>query len=67
MFLGTSEILLKYGPVDLLVITKMLQKIQENYGIVLDNYYLCEYGTQNVLEKWKHETPSYRLFRVSIF
>ena len=46
MILGTSKIWSKYGPVDLLTITKMLQNIQEKYGTVLDKYYLCQSGTQ---------------------
>ena len=30
------------------MITKMLQKIQENYGTILGKYYLCQYGTQEI-------------------
>ena len=38
----------KSGPVDLLTITKIAKKIQENYGIILETYYLCQYGTQQI-------------------
>ena len=37
MISGTSKIWLKSGPVALLIITNMLQKIQANYGIILEN------------------------------
>ena len=37
MILGTSKILSKSGPGDLRIITKMLQRIQEKYGIILEN------------------------------
>ena len=50
MISGTSNILLKSGPGDLLTITKMLQKIQEKYGIILEKYYLCQYGTHKILK-----------------
>ena len=54
MICETSICLSKYGPVDLLTITEMPQNIQEKYGIILDKYYLCQYGTQeisNIFEK----------------
>ena len=46
MIPGTSKILSKSGPVDLLTITKMLQTIQENYGIILGTSYFVNFGTQ---------------------
>ena len=48
MIWGTSTILSKYGPVDLLIITEMLQKIQEYYGSILVKYYVCQSGTQQI-------------------
>ena len=39
MIWGTSKIWSKSGPVDLLTITKMAQRIQGNYGIILKTYY----------------------------
>ena len=47
MILGTSICLSKSGPGDLPIIFKMLHKIQEKYGIILEKYYLCQSGTQN--------------------
>ena len=44
MISGTSKIWSKSGPVDLLIITKMLQKIQENYGIILENIMFVNLG-----------------------
>ena len=35
MILGTSKMLSKYGPVDLPIITEILQKIQESMGTSL--------------------------------
>ena len=46
MILGTSKMLSKSGPAALRSITKMFQNIQENYGIILEKYYLCQDGTQ---------------------
>ena len=46
MISGTSKIWSKSGPVDLLTITKMLQRIQEKYGIILEQYYICQSGTK---------------------
>ena len=46
MIPGTSKKLSTSGPVALVTITKMAQTIQEKYGIVLEKYYLCQYGTQ---------------------
>ena len=47
MILGTSKILSKSGPVDLLTITNMLQKIQEKYGIILENIIYANLGLKN--------------------
>ena len=38
MIAGTSKMLSKSGPVDLLTIAKTLQTIQEKYGNILDKY-----------------------------
>ena len=46
MILGTSKTWSKSGPADLLTITRIAQRIQEKYGIILEPYYLCQYGTQ---------------------
>ena len=47
MILGTSKILSKSGPGTLRIITKMLQKIQENYGIIMENIIFVNMGHQN--------------------
>ena len=39
MISGTSNIWSTSGPVDLLIITKMAQTIQDKYGIILKPYY----------------------------
>ena len=44
MISGTSKILSKSGPVALLTITKTLQRIQENYGIILANFIYVNMG-----------------------
>ena len=44
MIPGTSKIWSKSGPVTLLTIAKMLQKIQET----MDTYYFCQFGTHNI-------------------
>mgnify|MGYP000545237356 CR=1 FL=1 len=48
MISGTQKIWSKSGPVDLITITKMLQNIQENYGIILEKYYVCQSGTSHI-------------------
>ena len=63
MIPGTSKILLKSGPVYLLAITKMLQNIQENDGIILEKYYLCQYGTQKVENVRGNVGPRYHVLR----
>ena len=45
MISGTSKILSKAGPVDLLTITKMLRKYKKCYGNILETDCLCKYGT----------------------
>ena len=59
MIPGTSKMLSKYGPGDLLTITKMAQKIQENYGIILETYYVCQSGTHKILDLFEHVCPMY--------
>ena len=51
MISGTSKVLSKSGPVDLLKITKMLHKTQENYGTILGKYCFCRYGTHKISNK----------------
>ena len=46
IILGTSGIWSKSGPVALLMITNMLQNIQENMETSWKKHYLCEYGTR---------------------
>ena len=46
MISGTSRILSKYGPVALLIITKMLQRVQEKSWNILEKCYLCQDGIQ---------------------
>ena len=48
MILGTSKILTKSGSADLLTITNMLQRIQENMETSWQKYDLCQYGTQEI-------------------
>ena len=67
MILGTSKFLSKSGPADLLIITKRLQRIQENYGIILDKYYFCQYGTQNKLKVCMSYVPCVSIFRFPDF
>ena len=67
MISGTSEIWSKSGPVALLTITKMVQRIQEKYRIVLETYYLCQYGTQTNLSFFENVCPRYHIFVVFRF
>ena len=63
MIRGTSKIWSKTGPVDLLIITEMLQRIQEKYGISLVKYYLCQYGTQEKRLFEEKICHRYQMFR----
>ena len=63
MILGTSIFLSKSGPGDLRIITKMLQKLQEKYGIILDKYYFCQSGTSKNWKNWNLYVPGTRFFR----
>ena len=62
MIPGTSKILSKSGPGDLRIITKMLQKIQEKYGIILGTYYFVNMGHQIVRKFSKSVCPRYQMF-----
>ena len=62
MISGASKILSKDGPVALLSITKMLHKIQENYGLTLATYYLCQYGIQKIETFRNNVCPRYPIF-----
>ena len=70
MIPGTSKILSKSGPGDLLIITKMLQKIQEKYGIILEKYYFVNMGLKN-FENFRNlyvlGTICFRFFRLFRF
>ena len=60
MIPGTLNFLSKSGTVALRIITKMLQKIQENYGLILEKYYLCQSWTHKISKHsqvWTHQTP----------
>ena len=46
MISGTYDFLSKSGPVDLLIITKLLQRNKKVDGTILEKYDLCQYGTQ---------------------
>ena len=55
----------KYGPSGPVFITRILKKIQENYGNILEQYYLCKYGNHKCWKKmnnWK----SYVLFFLNV-
>ena len=67
MIPGTSNILSKSGPGDLRIITKMLQNIQENYGIILEKYYFCQYGTQKIENAQEHVCPMYHMLSVIVY
>ena len=52
MLLGTLKIVSKSGPVEFLIITNMVQNIQEQLWNHPGKYYLCKYGTQT---NWKNK------------
>ena len=56
MISGTSKISSKSGPVDFLIITKMLQKIRDKSGNILETYYL-----------WKSETHFFEFFGSTVY
>ena len=58
MISGTSKTWSKSGPVALLIITKMLQPIQENYGIILENIMYANMGLKQI-ESSKSVCPRY--------
>ena len=66
MIWGTSEILSKSGPADLPIITKRLQKIQENMGaslqniVISDNLKILKFS---IFERYRHHVfICFRLF-----
>ena len=63
MISGTANIWSKSGPVNLLTITKMLQKIQEKYGVILEKYYLCQYWTQQDATNRESVCHRYHIFQ----
>ena len=65
MISRTSKIWSKSGPVTLPIITTMLQRIQEKYGIILEKYYVCQSGTQDFVHiSEKMYVLGTRVFRV---
>ena len=64
MILGTSKTWSKSGPGALRIITKMLQKIQKKYGIILDKYYCCQSGTQTNRKFSKSVCPRYQIVSI---
>ena len=56
MISGTSKIWSKSGPVDLLIITEMLQEIQENYGGILKSI-IFTYMDFKKCQIWKRRAP----------
>ena len=59
---GTSNIWSKSGPVYLLIITKMLQRIQETLWNHPEKYYLCQYGLKQFRTYSKNVCPTYNIF-----
>ena len=64
MISGTSKIWSKSGPGDLLIITKMLQKIQEKLWNHLGKYYCCQSGTSKIRQFSESVCPGYQIFFV---
>ena len=50
----TSKICSKSGPGVLLIITKMAQRIQENYGVIFKKYYFLIYEYMEISKKSKN-------------
>ena len=61
MILGTSKIWSKSGPVDLLIITNMLQKIQENMGNSWKHIIFVNMGLKKYL-RFENVCPRYHVF-----
>ena len=61
MISATSKIWSKPGPVDLLTITKMAQKMEEKYGIILAKYDLCQCETQEIENLRGNVCPRYQI------
>ena len=73
MISGTSKMLLKCGPVDLPIITNILQQIQEKYGNIFKTHYFHIWESGNskqfvFLERyWHHCFCVVSLFRCFVF
>ena len=65
MIYGTSEILSKHGPVDLPTITKMLQRMQETDGDILENIIFGNMGL--IFKCSKHVACAMFCLRVVFF
>ena len=53
MISGTSKICSKFGPVDLLSITKRLQRIQDKLWNHPGKYDICQSGTQQISKSFE--------------
>ena len=62
MIFGTSICLSKSGPVDLLTITKMLQRIQEKYGDILEHIIFVNLGLMFLKMFEQNVCPRYHDF-----
>ena len=63
MILGTSKVLSKSGPVDLLTITKMLKKMQEKIWNHPGKYYLCKSWTHEISKKMMSHIDKSNIFQ----
>ena len=59
---GTSKIWLKSGPGDLLIITKMLHKIQENMESSWENIIYVNLGLKQIEHFRENVCPKYHMF-----
>ena len=66
MIPGTSEVLSKSGPVDLLTITKILQKYKKKYGIILGKIIYVNLGLTK-FRKFLNSGPTKHLFVLKAF
>ena len=45
------------------LLPKCFKKYKKNYGIILETYYFCQYGTSKISKKSKSVCPRYQIFR----
>ena len=67
MISGTSKILSKAGPGNLLTITKRLQRIQEHFGIILENIIFVNLGLTKFRNELKSVCPTYQVLSIFLF